>query len=347
MSIKKTPFGKDDSGREVFLFTITNASGAQVAVTNFGATLVSVRVPDKNGTLANVALGFDRLETYKVKNGSVGATIGRVGNRIAGGRFSLNGKEYALYVNNGANTLHGGKVGFDKKTWDYEIKESENAVAFAYVSPDMEEGFPGALSVSVTYTWTEDDRLSLAYRAETDKDTIVNLTNHSYFNLAGEGSVFDHTLQILADRFTEADAALIPTGKLPPVDGTPFDMRQPARVGDRLSQLDAHPMLAQANGFDLNYVLPGDGMRLCAVLAHPASGREMRVYTDQPGIQCYSGQGLNVTGHGGARYTAYSGLALETQHYPDAPHHDNFPSIVLKKGETLQTETVYAFGVIG
>ena len=345
MSITQKPFGVDQIGRGMTLYTMTNKIGASVSVLDFGAHIVSVKVPDRNGKLEEVCLGYDTLEEYDQKPSFIGATIGRVGNRIGGAKFTLNGKEYTLFKNDGPNTLHGGREGFDKKWWKGEILEAENedAVIFTYVAHDMEEGFPGKLHTQVTFAWDDDCRLSIRYLAQSDKDTVVNLTNHSYWNLSGKDTMLDQTLQVNADFITDVDGGLIPTGELMPVDGTPLDLRTPQKIGDGVAKRKECHLIDAVDGYDVNYVLNGEGMKEAGVLYDAESGREMRVLTTEPGMQVYSGQGLNTTGHGGKAYGAYAGVALETQHYPDSPNHPDFPTITLKAGDTYQTVTVYAF----
>ena len=339
-----TPFGTSAQGEQALLLTIKNSAGMAVILSNFGARLVGILAPDREGKLADVCLGFDTLKDYQTRSGYLGATIGRWGNRIAGASFALNGKTYPLYANNGKNTLHGGKDGFDQKIWDHE-QSGDSQVAFAYVSPDMEEGFPGTLTTKVTFTLGEDGKLSIAYEASSDKDTVVNLTNHAYFNLAGQGTVRDHLLQVHAEAVTATTEDLIPTGELMKVDGTPYDLRAPKKLGGQLDMLGVSPMFDSAQGYDINYVLNDEGMREAAVLSHPQSGRVMRVWTDQPGIQVYSGQGLSGAAKGGAVYQPYSGIALETQHHPDSVHHTHFPSTLLKAGDVFRSETIYGFSV--
>ena len=345
MSIIQKPFGVDLIGRPMTLYTMVNKRGASVSVLDFGAHIVSIRVPDREGTLRDVCLGYDTLEEYDGNGGYLGATVGRYGNRIGKARFSLNGVEYTLFPNDGRNSLHGGREGFDKKWWRGQMLEAEgeDAVLFTYVAHDGEEGFPGKLRVQVTFAFDDDCRLSIRYLAVSDKDTVVNLTNHAYFNLAGEGDILGHTLQIHADAVTDVDEELIPTGELPPVEGTPLDLRRPLEIRKCLGRRGECRLLDAANGFDINYVLQGDGLREAAVLRDPASGRAMRVLTTEPGIQVYSGQGLKQKGHGGVSYGAYSGIALETQHFPDSPNQAHFPSTVLRAGDTYQSTTIYAF----
>jgi len=345
MSITQKPFGVDQIGRQMTLYTMTNKIGASVSVLDFGAHIVSVKVPDRNGKLGEVCLGFDTLEEYDQKPSFLGATIGRVGNRIGGAKFTLNGTEYTLFKNDGPNTLHGGREGFDKKWWKGQTLEAdgEDAVIFTYVAHDMEEGFPGKMHVQVTFAWDDQCNLSIRYLAQSDKDTVVNLTNHSYWNLSDKDTMLDHTLQVNADCVTDVDGGLIPTGEYLPVDGTPLDLRAPQKIGDGVARRKECRLIDAVDGYDVNYVLSGEGMKEAGVLYDPDSGREMRVLTTEPGMQVYTGQGLDTTGHGGKVYGAYAGVALETQHYPDSPNHPNFPTIILKAGDTYQTTTVYAF----
>lgn len=345
MSITQKPFGVDLIGRPMTLYTMTNRMGASVSVLDFGAHIVSIRVPDRTGTLRDVCLGYDSLNEYDQNGGYLGATVGRYGNRIGQARFSLNGVEYTLFPNNGRNNLHGGREGFDKKWWRGQVLEAdgEDAVLFTYVAHDGEEGFPGRLRVQVTFAFDDACRLSIRYLAASDKDTVVNLTNHSYFNLAGEGNILGHTLQVYADAVTDVDSELIPTGKLLPVAGTPLDLLKAVEIGRCFERRSECRLLDEANGFDVNFVLRGEGLREAAVLRDPASGRTMRVLTTEPGVQVYSGQGLNQKGHDGVSYGPYSGIALETQHYPDSPNQPHFPSTVLRAGDTYQSTTIYAF----
>ncbi|NLW20612.1 MAG: galactose mutarotase [Clostridiales bacterium] len=334
--------GKDDQDREAVLIHLQNNKGLRVTLTNFGARLVSILVPDREGQTVDVCLGYDSLRDYQTKPGYLGATIGRWGNRIAGASFTLNGQVYTLYANDGGNTLHGGREGFDQKFWTYDM-EGEQAVTFSYTSPHGEEGFPGELHTQVRFEVFDDGRLSITYRADTDRDTVVNLTNHAYFNLAGGGTIHEHLLQVQANSVAEVREDLIPTGNLVPVSGTPYDLRQPTRLGERLAMRGQNAMFDSAQGFDIDYVLLGEGFRQVAVLSDPASGRVMRVMTDQPGLQVYSGQGLQGPAKGGVVYQPYSGIALETQHHPDSPNHPNFPSTLLRAGLTYNSTTVYQF----
>lgn len=345
MSITQKPFGVDLIGRQMTLYTMTNHQGASVSVLDFGAHLVSICVPDQDGKLADVCLGFDTLEEYDKNPGSVGATIGRYGNRIGKARFTLNGVEYPLFANNGRNTLHGGREGFDKKWWKGQTLEGENedAVILTYVAHDMEEGFPGKMHVQVSFAWDDACNLTIRYMAQSDKDTVVNLTNHAYFNLAGKGHILNHVLQVNADAITNVDSELIPTGDYLPVEGTPLDLRAGARIGDGLDRRQECALIDGVNGYDMNFVLRGEGMKEAAVLSEETTGRVMRVLTTEPGIQVYTGQGLHVTGKQGAYYDAFAGVALETQHFPDSPNQPSFPTTILKAGDTYQSTTVYAF----
>ncbi|MBO4925728.1 MAG: galactose mutarotase [Clostridia bacterium] len=349
MSITMKPFGIDQIGRPMTLYTLTNKNGASVSVLDFGAHLVSVRVPDREGRLADVCLGFDTLEEYDQKPGFLGAIVGRYGNRIGGSRFSLNGQEYSLFPNDGKNSLHGGREGFDKKWWKGQTLEAdgEDALVLTYVAHDGEEGYPGKLRVQVTYAWDDQNALTIRYLAQSDKDTVVNLTNHAYWNLAGAGAgnILDHTLQINADCVTDVDDELIPNGKYADVAGTPLDLRAPTRIGDGIARMGECHLMENVAGYDINYVLRGEGMKEAAVLYDAGSGREMRVLTEEPGIQFYSAQTMDQTGKGGAHYGNFAGAALETQHYPDSPNHPEFPSTVLKAGDVYKTATVYAFSV--
>jgi aldose 1-epimerase len=349
MSVTQKPFGIDQIGRQMTLYTLTNKIGASVTCLDFGAHLVSVRVPDRNGQMADVCLGFDSLEEYDQKPGFLGAIVGRYGNRIGGSRFSLNGQEYTLFPNDGKNSLHGGREGFDKKWWKGQILEAEgeDALVLTYVAHDGEEGYPGKLRVQVTYAWDDQNALTIRYLAQSDKDTVVNLTNHAYWNLAGAGAgnILGHTLQINADCVTDVDDELIPNGKYADVAGTPLDLRTPTRIGDGIARMGECHLMENVAGYDINYVLRGEGMKEAAVLYDAGSGREMRVLTEEPGIQFYSAQTMDQTGKGGAHYGNFAGAALETQHYPDSPNHPEFPSTVLKAGDVYRTATVYAFSV--
>ncbi len=345
MSISTRPFGQDKSGREITLFTMTNASGASVSVTDFGAHIVSIRVPDRYGKLDEVNLGFDDVAPYLESHGSIGATVGRFANRLGKAQFTLNGKTYHVPANDGNNCLHGGIENFQFKWFKSEVLEDaqEDAVLFTYVSHDGEEGFPGKMRIQVTMAFDNSNTLTIRYLAQCDQDTVINLTNHAYFNLSGKGDILDQIITVHADCFTETDDELIPTGRFCKVDGTPLDLRQGGTVRAGLARRsECHP-IENANGYDLNYCVPGEGLREMARAEDPASGRVMTVLSDQPGIQFYSGQGLHQKGHNGQQYAAYSGFALETQHYPDSPNQPGFPSTVLKAGDTFQSVTQYSF----
>jgi aldose 1-epimerase len=339
----KSTFGKTPEGAEIDSYTLHNASGSSAKLMTFGAALVQLIVPDRNGKLSDVVLGFDTLEPYLGKNPFFGVTVGRYANRIANGRFALDGKEYQLAVNNGPNSLHGGAVGFDHRIWTAKPKATPQgeAITFTYVSKDGEENYPGNLSVSVTYTLTDKNELKIDYTAETDKATILNLTNHSYFNLGGSANILNYTLYLSADKYTVVDSTLIPTGEIKSVAGTPLDFRKPTAIGARIAELK------EVGGYDHNYVLNGTAgtLRLAARVDDPASGREMEVWTTEPGIQFYSAIHLNdsIPGKGGAKYQKYGAICLETQHYPDSPNHPDFPSTVLRPGTKFTSETIYKF----
>ncbi len=349
MSITVMPFGKAPDGRECKLYTLTNASGASLSVSDWGAHLVGIRVPDKNGTLADVVLGYDSAEEYLSKPCCLGDFVGRYANRIGGARFELNGKTYTLYKNNGEASLHGGREGFSKKWYQTRILESEkeDAVYMTYVSHDGEEGYPGKMRVQVSYAWDENNTLTIRYLADTDKDTVINLTNHAYFNMAGHtgGSTLGQIITVHSQMMTEVDEGLIPTGVLTPLKNTPLDLNGGRTLKELLSHQADCPPIAQVKGLDFNFCLDGEGLKEAASLYDPASGRKMTVFTTEPGIQLYSGQSLNQTGKGGAQYAAYDGIAFETQHWPDSPNHPDFPSTVLKAGDTFSSQTRYAFTV--
>jgi aldose 1-epimerase len=343
MSIIKSDFGKTKEGQAVDLYTLTNDSGMVVKITNYGGIVTSLTVPDKNGKFDDVVLGFDSLDQYLEGHPYFGALVGRYGNRIAKGKFTLNGTEYKLAANNGENHLHGGIKGFDKVVWNAEIVKQENEVGvkLSYLSKDGEEGYPGNLSVVVTYTLTKNNELKINYEAETDKPTPVNLTHHSYFNLkgAGNGDILGHLLTIDADRFTPVDEGLIPTGELKSVKDTPMDFTVPKAIGERINQVKG--------GYDHNYVLNGwDGsLRLAAKVVEPLSGREMEVWTTEPGLQFYTGNFLDgtITGKNGKVYNKHYGFCLETQHFPDSPNKPGFPSTILELGEKYTHKTIYKF----
>lgn len=354
ITLHMTPFGKTPAGDEVTLYTLRNGQGMEIAVMNYGAILTSVKVPDSKGQVADIALGFDSLEGYLGTQPYMGATVGRYANRIAKGRFTLNGEQYTLAVNNGANALHGGLKGFDKKIWRAKSVSSDDgpAVEMTYVSPDGEEGYPGALAATVTYSLSNDNEVRIHYKATTDADTVLNLTNHSYFNLAGagKGTILDHMVAINADRFTPVDSGLIPTGELKSVEGTPFDFRTPTAIGARIDET-GDEQIKLGGGYDHNFVLNGGAgnLRFAARAKEPVSGRVMEVFTDQPGLQFYTGNFLDgsVTGKGGIQYEKRFGFCMETQHFPDSPNKPEFPSVLLKPGETFETTTVYKFSTEG
>jgi aldose 1-epimerase len=351
--VTRTSFGRLPDGTAVDVFTLTNAHGLEVRAMTYGGIITSVRVPDRKGQLDDVVLGYDTAAAYAKNNSPYfGAIIGRYGNRIAKGQFALDGRTYHLAANNGPNHLHGGIKGFDKVVWRGEpLNSSRGAgVVFTYTSPDGEEGYPGTLTVRVTYTLTDLDELVVDYRATTDKATHVNLTQHSYFNLAGQGArdVLEHRLQIAADRYTPVDATLIPTGELAAVTGTPFDFRQPAAIGSRIGQ--DHAQLRNGLGYDHNFVLnrSGDGGVQHAVqVVDPTSGRRLDVLTTEPGVQFYSGNFLDgtIVGKQARVYQKRYGFCLETQHFPDSPNHPQFPSTILRADQEYRSTTVFAFSV--
>ena len=346
--IKRSVFGKMPDGQEVHLYTLTNSNGMQVAITDYGARIVSILAPDRNGKMADVVLGFDNLPDYMKYNTYFGALVGRYANRIGGAKFTLDGKVYHLPVNNGPNSLHGGIKGFDKRFWTTtEIPGEEPALEMTYFSKDGEEGYPGNMHASVVYTLMKDNSLKIDYSATTDKDTVINLTNHSYFNLAGEGNgnILKQVLWINSDEITPVDATQIPTGKITKVDGTPFDFRTPTAIGARINE--DNQQLKFGKGYDINYILnrKGPGLELAARAYDPDSGRELEVYTTEPGIQFYSGNFLDgsTPGKGGKTYGPRSAFCLETQHYPDSPNRPQFPTTELKPGETFHQVTVFKF----
>ncbi len=350
-SIEVQPYGTTADGQDVEEYILTNANGMEVRIITYGGIITSIRVPDRNGEVANVTLGFDNLEDYQTQNPYFGNITGRYANRIASARFTLDGAEYTLAANNGPNSLHGGDVGFDKRVWTATEVQGSGAVGveLTYLSPDGEEGYPGNLEVKVIYTLTDDNEIRMEYIATTDAPTVVNLTNHAYFNLAGEGtsSIYDHILMIDADRYTPVDETLIPTGELVPVEGTPFDFRIPKAIGP--GQRSSHEQIVLGRGYDHNFVLnreEGDNSMLLAARVYESeSGRILEVWTTEPGIQFYAGNFLDGTliGPGGHLYRQSDGFALETQHFPDSPNQPDFPSTVLRPDETYQTTTIYKF----
>ena len=343
-------FGTRD-GADVRIFTLTNANGMVAKVTEYGATLTELWVPDRDGRLGNVVLGYERLDDYVAAPFYLGATLGRVANRIANGQFTLDGQTYTLATNRAPNHLHGGVRGFDKRLWTAHVDRggpetmghgSGRKVIFAYTSPDGEEGYPGTVHVTVTYTLTDANELRIDYSATTDKATPINLTNHSFFNLAGSGTILDHVLTLNADRYTTVNASLIPTGEIAPVIGTALDFLRPHRIGERIAEVPG-----VANGYDHNFVLngPRDVPDLAARVEEPGSGRIMEIWTTEPGMQFFTGNRFDGTfpGVGGAVYNRHAGFALETQHFPDSINHPEFPSVVLRPGETFRSSTVYRF----
>lgn len=349
--IEKKPYGRLADGTQVDIYVLTNANGVEAAITNYGGIVVSLKVPDRAGKLGDVVLGRSSLEEYVQSNPFFGCLVGRYGNRIAKGRFTLNGATYTLAVNNGPNHLHGGIRGFDKVVWQATPASTPvgPALELRYISKDGEEGYPGTLTVTVTYTLTDANEIRIDYAATTDKDTVVNLTNHSYFNLEGDGAVdvLSHELQINASRFTPVDENLIPLGELRPVAGTPFDFTRPHAIGERINADDEQ--VRRGNGYDHNFVVDGAAcqLRLAARAFSAKTGRLLEVLTTEPGVQFYTGNFLDGTLHGktGALYGKRSGFCLETQHYPDSPNQPSFPSTVLKPGDKYQTTTIYRFSV--
>ncbi|HJZ75614.1 MAG TPA: aldose epimerase family protein [Vicinamibacterales bacterium] len=347
--VVRAAFGRTGDGTAIDIFTLTNTRGMEVQAISYGAIIRSIRVPDRNGTLDDVVLGFDTIDGYLRTHPYFGAVVGRYGNRIAKGQFTLDGTAYRLATNNGPNHLHGGVKGFDKAVWNSETLERDGAVGviFTHTSPDGDEGYPGTLAARVTYTLTPANELVVDYAATTDKPTPVNLTQHSYFNLAGAGDILQHRLMLNADRFTPVDATLIPTGELAPVAGTPFDFRQPAAVGARIDANDQQ--IRNGGGYDHNFVInrTGAGLVHAARLEEPSTGRTLDVSTTEPGVQFYTGNFLDgtITGTMGRVYKRRSGLCLETQHFPDSPNQSAFPTTILRPGEALQSKTIFAFGV--
>ena len=348
--MRKRPFGKTSGGKEVDLYQLKNSKNVEIEITNFGGVVVSLKVPDRHGEMADVVLGYDNLASYEADKWHFGATIGRYANRIAGGKFPLNGHEYTLARNNGPNHLHGGVFGFEKAVW--QAREDSNTqnerLILEYLSEDGEEGYPGKLDVRVEYSLTDENEFQIKYSATTNKDTILNLTNHSYFNLRGaaEGDILLHQLHLNADRFTPVNENLIPTGELRGVSHTPFDFTRLETIGSRINRQDAQ--LKFGAGYDHNWVLNkgiNGGLFPAANLVEPQSGRIMEILTTEPGVQFYSGNFLNgsVPGKAGAVYGMRSGLCLETQHFPDSPNQPNFPSTVLRAGGQYASTTVFKF----
>ena len=352
-TITRKSAGQAPSGQAVSVYTLTNSHGSQVKITNFGGTVMSIQVPDRQGKLGDVVLGYDSPSRYFTNPGGTyfGALIGRYANRIAKGKFTLDGKTYQIAINNPPNSLHGGKVGFNQKVWTAAPVRMAHGVGLALhlLSPNGDENFPGALSVKVVYTFTDDNALKIDYTATTNKDTVVNLTNHSYFNLngAGSGPILDNRVMINANRYTPMDKTSIPLGPLSPVAGTPFDFRRPTAIGARINQ--PNQQLENGHGYDHNFVLNrhGSGLSLAARVYAPRTGRVLTVYTTQPGVQLYTGNFLDGTlhGKGGKAYVRRSALCLETQHFPDSPNKPNYPTTTLKPGQVFHQTTVYQFSV--
>jgi aldose 1-epimerase len=342
--------GVKETSPTLNVYTLANKNGLTMHVTNWGGRIMSLMVPDKKGILGDIVLGYDSAEQYLNGNPYFGALIGRVGNRIAKGKFSFEGKEYNLAINNGVNALHGGPRGFHNVYWEAIPSISTNALELHYLSKDGEEGYPGNLDVKVTYTLTDKNELMIDYAATTDKTTIVNLTHHSFFNLAGDGvgDILKHEIMIPSDRFTPVDQGLIPTGELRKVDGTPFDFREPHAIGERIGNDD--DQLRAGKGYDHNWVLnkKGNDLSLAARVTEPVSGRVMEVWTTEPGLQFYSGNFLNGKdiGKGGKPYPFRGAFCLEAQHFPDSPNHPEFPSVVLRPGENYKQKTVYKFLIV-
>ncbi len=353
ISCKQTPekvtqdlWGNHD-GKEVHLFTLTNAAGNVIKLTNFGAKINWIEIPDKDGKKANITFGYDTFEETRDGNMSFGSVVGRYANRIANGKFSIDGVDYECPKNNGPNTLHGGPKGWHSVVWDGEIiKGDVPKVRFSYVSPDMEMGFPGTVNISVIYTWTDNNEIIMDYEYSTDKKTIVNVTNHAYFNLhgAGNGDILDHELTLRASAFTPVDSVLIPVGEIRPVAGTPFDFTASHVIGERINEIDSQLIIGK--GYDHNFVLDNKE-EVDVTLYDPLSGRMLEVITDQPGMQFYSGNFLNGSdkGHGGIAYNLRTGMCLESGHFPDSPNQPSFPSVIINPGETGKTRTIYRFSV--
>jgi len=345
MKIEKSEFGQSTDGQPITLFTLTNEHGMVVRLTNYGAIVVAVEVPDREGQRANVSLGFNDLDGYLQRHPYFGATVGRYCNRIAQGKFTLGGREYTLAKNNGENHLHGGNAGFDKRVWQVEPVQSKDAVGvrFTRTSPDGEEGYPGNLQVAAVYSLTNDNELKIDFTATTDQATPVNLTNHNYWNLAGAGSgtILNHEIMIAADKYLPVDDGLIPTGQRADVAGTPLDFRSAQTIGARIKQIQADPV-----GYDHCFVLrdSDEPLTLAARVRDPASGRVMEVLTTQPGLQFYSGNFLDGSEANGG-FDQYEGFCLETQHFPDSPNQPDFPSTILRPGETLRQTTIHRFSV--
>jgi len=350
-SITRAPFGKTPDGTPVEIYNLRNGKGMEARIMTYGGIVQSLNVPDKNGKPGDVVLGCDNLEAYLAKTPYFGALIGRYGNRIAGARFTLAGKTYTLAANNGPNSLHGGNKGFDKVVWQVakaDMGPEGPRLTLTYLSKDGEEGYPGNLSVTAIYTVTDDNALKVEFTATTDKETLCNLTHHSYFNLRGSGNILEHVVYINADKFTPVDSTLIPTGELRPVAGTPFDFRTPTAIGARINDTN-DDQIKLAKGYDDNWVLnhPAGKLGLAARVSEPITGRVMEVWTTAPGMQFYTGNFLDgtLTGKGGWVYQFRDGFCFEPQGFPDSPNHPNFPSTELKPGETYHNTIIYRFSV--
>jgi aldose 1-epimerase len=345
-TVETSRFGSLEDGTTVDMLTLKNARGATAKVITYGATLTELWIPDRNGKLGDVVLGFDKLPGYVENHPYFGATVGRVANRIAKGKFTLDGREYSLEINNPPNSLHSGPKGLSHMVWKAEPLHEPHAAAvrFSCVSPDGDGGFPGKLSVTVVYRLTDDNELQLEYSAKTDKATPINLTNHSYFNLGGGKHILDEILYLPAERYTPVDATLIPTGEILPVKGTPLDFTKPTAIGARIAEMKGNP-----GGYDHNYVLSNKAgeFKLAARVSDPRSGRQMEVWTTEPGAQFYSANFLDgtLTGKGGVAYGKHAGFCLETQHFPDSVNHPDFPSVILRPGGVYRTATTYKFSV--
>jgi aldose 1-epimerase len=345
--VRKEVFGLRD-GKEVYLLTLTNKAGNVIRLTNYGAKINWIEVPDKNGKKDNITFGYDTFDGTVAGDMSFGSVVGRYANRIARGKFTLDGVEYTLPLNNGPNTLHGGPGGWHSVVWNTEVLKDSNLpkVKFTYHSSAMEMGFPGNVEAEVIYTWTDNNEIVIDYKCTTDKKTVINVTNHAYFNLhgAGNGDILDHELTLRASAFTPVDSVMIPTGEIRPVAGTPFDFTTPHTIGERIGE--NYDQLILGKGYDHNYVLDNKE-EVDVTVYEPVSGRVLEVITDQPGMQLYTGNFLtgNQIGHGGKQYNYRTGFCLESGHYPDSPNHPEFPSTVLNPGETYKTQTIYRFSV--
>jgi aldose 1-epimerase len=345
--VKKDVFGTHQ-GKEVYLLTLTNKAGNVIRLTNYGAKINWIEVPDKNGKKDNITFGYDTFEETLNGDMSFGSVVGRYANRIAGGKFTLDGVVYNTPINNGRNTLHGGPGGWHSVVWNTEIPKDSKfpSVKFSYVSPDMEEGFPGTVNAAITYTWTDNNEIVMDYVCTTDKRTVVNVTNHAYFNLhgAGNGDVLDHELILKAAAFTPVDSFMIPTGEIRQVSGTPFDFNTSHTIGERIGE--NYDQLILGKGYDHNFILDNKE-EVDVTVYEPVSGRMLEVITDQPGMQLYTGNFLDGTkrGHGGKVFNFRSGMCLESDHFPDSPNHPDFPTTILNPGDTLKTTTIYRFSV--